>query len=62
MSGSLSLDGQSALPPARDIPSTFTASFRSWWERVFTVIVLDLDIFQGGQQARRGLPLAKNGY
>lgn len=31
MSGSLPLDGPSALPPAKDIPSTFTASFRSWW-------------------------------
>lgn len=31
MSESLSLDGPSALPPAREIPSTFMESFRSWW-------------------------------
>ncbi|KAI9466799.1 alpha/beta-hydrolase [Lactarius psammicola] len=31
MSETLPLDGPSALPPAREIPSTFMASFRSWW-------------------------------
>ncbi|KAH9077398.1 alpha/beta-hydrolase [Lactarius deliciosus] len=31
MSETLPLDGPSTLPPAREIPSTFMASFRSWW-------------------------------
>jgi len=31
MSETLPLDGPSTLPPAREIPSTFMESFRSWW-------------------------------
>src|SRR6202044_3065058 len=50
------------LPPAREIPATFSASLRSWYvngNSYYRVFLYNSD-FSGGQQVKREVRLPKN--
>jgi hypothetical protein len=63
MTESVPFDGAPTVPPARDIPSTFMASLRSWSALTLVILRRILIVFLlGGQQEKRRLPLVRNAY
>ena len=65
MAESVPFDGAPAVqtvPPAREIPSTFMASLRSWSEPTDVILDRILIVFLGGLQGKRRLPLVRNAY
>ena len=50
------------VPPAREIPSTFMASLRSWSAPTVVKLRHILIIILGGLRVRRKRPVARNAY
>lgn len=50
------------LPPAKDIPSTFVASVKSWYALPSFAYLTRLIFFPGGPLERRSPPQAKRDY
>lgn len=64
MAGSSSSLHLHTLPPARDIPVTFSASLKSWFVRLYPADSLNLTgkRYLGGVPERNKLPQQRSGY
>ena len=58
----MAADAFPLLPPAKEIPSTFVASIKSWCVALSCSVVIPSDEVEGGPPAKRKAPPVRNDY